>query len=39
MNVINLSSGIFPDRLKYAVVKPLFKKGDKSNIISDPYPF
>ena len=26
------SSGIFPDHLKYAVVKPLFKKGDKSNI-------
>jgi hypothetical protein len=28
----SLSSGIFPDRLKYSVVKPLFKKGDKSNI-------
>jgi hypothetical protein len=28
----SLSSGIFPDRLKYAVVKPLFKKGDRSNI-------
>jgi hypothetical protein len=28
----SLSSGIFPDRLKYAVVKPLFKKGDKSKI-------
>jgi len=27
----SLSSGIFPDHLKYAVVKPLFKKGDKSN--------
>jgi hypothetical protein len=26
----SLSSGIFPDRMKYAVVKPLFKKGDKS---------
>jgi hypothetical protein len=25
----SLSSGIFPDRMKYAVVKPLFKKGDK----------
>jgi Notch-like protein len=24
--------GIFPDRLKYAVVKPIFKKGDRSNI-------
>ena len=28
----SLSSGIFPDHMKYAVVKPLFKKGDKSNI-------
>ena len=26
----SLSSGIFPDRMKYAVVNPLFKKGDKS---------
>ena len=25
----SLSSGIFPDRMKYAVVKPLFKKGEK----------
>ena len=28
----SLSSGIFPDCLKYATVKPLFKKGDKSKI-------
>jgi hypothetical protein len=28
----SLSSGIFPDHLKYAEVKPLFKKGDKSKI-------
>jgi len=28
----SLNSGIFPDRLKYAVVKPLLKKGDKSKI-------
>jgi hypothetical protein len=28
----SISSGIFPDHLKYAVVKPLFKKGDKSKI-------
>ena len=34
MYVKILSSGIFPDRLKYAVVKPLFKKGDKSNIFN-----
>jgi hypothetical protein len=28
----SLSQGIFPDRLKYSEIKPLFKKGDKSNI-------
>jgi hypothetical protein len=28
----SLCSGNFPDHLKYAVVKPLFKKGDKSKI-------
>jgi Notch-like protein len=28
----SLSSGIFPQRLKYAVVKPLFKKGERSCI-------
>jgi len=28
----SLSLGIFPDRLKYSEVKPLFKKGDKHNI-------
>jgi hypothetical protein len=27
-----LSTGIFPDRLKYAVVKPIFKNGDKSDV-------
>jgi hypothetical protein len=27
-----ISLGIFPDRLKYAVVKPLFKKGNRSSI-------
>jgi hypothetical protein len=26
------SSGIFPERLKYAVFKPIFKNGDGSNI-------
>ena len=26
-----LSSGIFPDRLKYSEVKPLFKKGDSTD--------
>jgi len=28
----SISLGVFPDRLKYAVVKPSFKKGDKNNI-------
>jgi hypothetical protein len=28
-----LSSGIFPCRLKYAVVVPLFKKGDKEGYV------
>jgi hypothetical protein len=27
-----LSTGIFPDRLKYAIVKPIFKKGNKQEI-------
>jgi len=27
-----LSTGCFPDRLKYAVVKPIFKKGNKQEI-------
>jgi hypothetical protein len=27
-----LSSGIFPTRLKYAVIKPIFKKGDKNDM-------
>jgi hypothetical protein len=28
----SLLLGIFPDRLKYSEIKPLFKKGDKQNI-------
>jgi len=36
----SLSSGIFPDHLKYAVDKPLFKKGDTLTfLITDPYLF
>jgi Notch-like protein len=27
-----LLTGVFPDRLKYATLRPLFKKGDKDNI-------
>jgi hypothetical protein len=26
------SSGIFPERLKYAVIKPVFKSGDRSDV-------
>jgi hypothetical protein len=25
----SISTGIFPERLKYSIIKPLFKKGDK----------
>jgi Notch-like protein len=28
----SISSGIFPDSLKYSIMKPLYKKGDKMNI-------
>ena len=27
-----LSTGIFPDRLKFSEVKPLYKKGDKTDV-------
>jgi len=27
-----LSTGVFPDRLKYSIVKPIFKKGNKQEI-------
>jgi len=30
----SILTGIFPDRLKYAIVRPLFKKGDRSNILN-----
>jgi len=34
------SSGIFPERLKYAVIKPVFKSGDRSDVSTiDPYLF
>jgi hypothetical protein len=26
-----ISSGIFPERLKYSIIKPLYKKGDKTD--------
>jgi hypothetical protein len=29
-----LSTGVFPDRLKYSEIKPIYKKGDKSNTSS-----
>jgi hypothetical protein len=28
----SMLSGIFPSRLKYAIVKPLLKKGNKENV-------
>ena len=34
-----LSSGIFPDRLKYSEIQPLFKKGKKTSQITDPFHF
>jgi len=27
-------TGAFPDRLKYAIVKPIFKKGNKQEILN-----
>jgi len=29
---MTLFTGVFPDRLKYAIVRPLFKKGNKNYI-------
>jgi hypothetical protein len=29
----SLKSGIYPERLKYAMVKPIYKKGDKNSMI------
>jgi hypothetical protein len=29
---MSIMTGVFPDRLKYAVIKPLYKKGDKVDI-------
>ena len=34
MTSIILNSGIFPDRLKYAIIKPIFKKGDDQEIMN-----
>jgi hypothetical protein len=27
-----LSTGVFPNRLKYSIVTPIYKKGDKNNV-------
>jgi Notch-like protein len=27
-----ITKGIFPDRLKYSVIKPLYKKGNKKDV-------
>jgi Notch-like protein len=29
-----LSTGTFPSRLKYAEIKPIFKKGDKNKMVN-----
>jgi hypothetical protein len=31
----SLSSGTFPSRLKYSIVKPLIKKGDRDNVATN----
>jgi hypothetical protein len=33
-----LNTGVFPDRLKYATVKPIFKKSNKQDIHTVPSP-
>ena len=30
----SMISGIFPPRLKYATIKPVFKNGDKKNVVN-----
>ena len=30
----NLFTGVFPNRLKYAIIRPLFKKGNKNDLFS-----
>ena len=27
----SISTGIFPDRLKYSIIKPLYKKGERTD--------
>ena len=34
-----LSTGIFPDRLKFSDIRPLFKKGNKTDLTTVPYHF
>jgi hypothetical protein len=29
---MSIMTGVFPDRLKYAIIKPWYKKGDKVDI-------
>jgi len=31
-NVTSLNSGVFPTRIKYSIITPLYKKGDKNNV-------
>jgi hypothetical protein len=35
---ISLATGIFPDRLKFSEIKPIYKNGDKTLLVTiDPY--
>jgi hypothetical protein len=31
---ISLTQGILPDRLKYSIMKPIYKNGDKAQILN-----
>jgi Reverse transcriptase (RNA-dependent DNA polymerase). len=31
----SLSLGIFPSRLKFSIIKPFFRKGDRNNMVND----
>jgi hypothetical protein len=34
-----LARGIYPERLKFSLIKPIYKSGDKSSLIIDPSPY
>ena len=35
----SLINGIFPDRCQYALVLPVYKRGERTNRSIDPYPY